>query len=53
MAPQPADVASSDRHTVKPWFNRRIPESPRVVDLAKNDFPLIGGRMVDRNPIVG
>ena len=53
MATQPVDILSSERHTVKPWFNGRIPQAPRVVDLSRQEFPLLGGRIdvIGRVPV--
>jgi len=53
LSGQPVDVATSDRHTVKPWLAGKIANATTVVDLKTDGFPLVGGRIdvVGKTPV--
>ncbi len=42
----PVDVVSTDRHTVKPWFQGKLPFAFNLPELENSQYKLIGGRLV-------
>ncbi len=50
---QVVQVASSDRHTVKPWLAGKLTFSPVVPDFKNEGFPLLGARieMLGNRPV--
>jgi anti-sigma factor RsiW len=49
----PVDVISTDRHTVKPWFQGKIPFAFNLPELQNSEFSLLGGRMTYLNQTPG
>jgi anti-sigma factor RsiW len=49
----PVDVISTDRHTVKPWFQGKLPFSFNLPELENSPFRLLGGKLVYFNHAPG
>jgi anti-sigma factor RsiW len=45
-SPNPVDVVSTDRHTVKPWFQGKLPFTFNIPELASSPYRLVGGKLV-------
>jgi anti-sigma factor RsiW len=48
----PVDVVSTDRHTVKPWFQGKLPFTFNLPELEGSPYKLLGGKLVylEHNP---
>jgi anti-sigma factor RsiW len=42
----PVDVVSTDRHTVKPWFQGKLPFTFNLPELQDSPYKLLGGKLV-------
>jgi anti-sigma factor RsiW len=49
----PVDVVSTDRHTVKPWFEGKIPFTFNLPELEDTPFTLVGGKVAYLNQAPG
>jgi len=49
----PVDVVSTDRHTVKPWFEGKLPFTFDLPELQGTPYMLVGGRLsyVNQTPL--
>jgi anti-sigma factor RsiW len=45
-SPNPVDVVSTDRHTVKPWFQGKLPFTFNLPELQNSPYRLLGGKLV-------